>query len=63
MTARVYGVAEVAAAIGKTPGLVAQWHRRRKLPPPDDHLASGPVWHAATIEPWIAEQRDKQEAQ
>src|SRR5438067_1569327 len=41
---RVYGVAEIAQAVGISRDLAAQWHRRGKLPPPTDRLATGPVW-------------------
>lgn len=50
----LYGIAEIAKAIGARSGTVAQWHRRGKLPPPDAQLAAGPVWQAKTIRPWIA---------
>lgn len=50
---KVYGVAEIAVARGVTRQLVAQWHKRGKLPEPDEQLASGPVWLAGTIEPWL----------
>jgi predicted site-specific integrase-resolvase len=53
----LYGIAEIARALGVSRGLVAQWHKRGKLPEPTARLASGPVWTAKTIEPWIRRQR------
>jgi MerR-like DNA binding protein len=53
----LYGIAEIAQAIGVSPNLVKQWHRRGKLPPPTAVLAMGPVWTGRRIEAWIAERR------
>ena len=50
-----YGIAEIAQALGVKPGLVAQWYRRGKLPPPLAVLAMGPVWGGEDIEEWIRE--------
>jgi len=36
--------------------------KRGKMPPPDDHIASGPIWHDQTIEPWIAERLSRARA-
>lgn len=55
MTLSLYGISEIAAALGKSRGLVAQWYKRGKLPEPTQRLAMGPVWSADAIEPWIAE--------
>jgi len=49
----VYGIAEIAAALGARPQTVAQWYRRGKLPQPDAELAMGPVWSGRRIERWI----------
>lgn len=51
----IYGIAEIADALGVGRQLVAAWRRRRShgMPEPDAELASGPVWLGHTIEPWI----------
>lgn len=49
----VYGIAEIARALGEDPGLVGKWRERHKLPAPDAELATGPVWLAETIEPLL----------
>jgi hypothetical protein len=51
----IYGIAEIADALGVGRQLVAAWRRRRShgMPEPDAELASGPVWLGDTIEPWI----------
>ena len=51
---KVYGIAEIARALGTDPGLVGKWRERHKLPAPDAELATGPVWLAGTIEPLLA---------
>src|SRR4051812_23192452 len=58
-TRRFYGIAEIAEALGVDRQLVTVWRRRssHQMPPPDDELSSGPLWTAATIEPWIATTR------
>lgn len=62
---RHYGIAEIAEALGVDRQLVTVWRRRlsRGLPPPDDELASGPLWLAETVEPWIVETRARLERQ
>jgi hypothetical protein len=59
MSRRFYGIAEIAEALGIDRQLVTVWRRRSShaMPPPDDELSSGPLWTAATIEPWIAATR------
>lgn len=59
---RHYGIAEIADALGLNRQLVTVWRRRRSwdMPEPDDELASGPLWLAATIEPWIERMRARQ---
>jgi hypothetical protein len=51
----VYGIAEIADALGVGRQLVAAWRRRGShgMPEPDAELASGPIWMAGSIEPWI----------
>jgi hypothetical protein len=58
-TRRFYGIAEIAEALGVDRQLVTVWRRRssHRMPPPDDELSSGPLWTAATIEPWITTTR------
>lgn len=53
----LYGVKEIAQALGVRPDTVSQWLARGKLPAPDQRLSAGPVWLAATIEPWIESQQ------
>ncbi len=50
-----YGIAEIADSLRVDRQLVTVWRRRRSrgMPEPDDELAAGPLWLAATIEPWI----------
>ena len=50
----LYGISEIAQALGISRGLVAQWFKRGKLPEPTARLAMGPVWTAEAIDPWIA---------
>jgi predicted DNA-binding transcriptional regulator AlpA len=50
---RHYGLTDVAGALGVSRQALASYLKRGKMPPPDDHIASGPIWHDQTIEPWI----------
>src|SRR4051794_39378420 len=54
----LYGIAEIADALGQSRQLVTVWRKRRTrgMPEPDAELASGPVWRGPTIEPWIEDQ-------
>lgn len=58
-----YGIAEIADSLGVDRQLVTVWRRRRSrgMPDPDDELAAGPLWLAATIEPWISATRSRLE--
>jgi hypothetical protein len=60
---RFYGIAEIAEALGVDRQLVTVWRRRSShgIPTPDDELASGPLWLAPTIEPWIDRTRARLE--
>lgn len=53
---RLYGVDDVAGAVGVAPRLVAAWCSlgSHGIPAPDGRLAGGDVWLAATIEPWLS---------
>jgi hypothetical protein len=50
---KVYGLTEIARALGVDAVLVAKWRERGKLPPADAELSNGPVWLAETIEPLL----------
>lgn len=54
---RLYGINEIAEALGERRQTVALWHHRGKLPPPTQELSMGPVWVAGDIEEWISERR------
>jgi hypothetical protein len=49
----MYGLTEIARALGVDAVLVAKWRERGKLPPADAELSVGPVWLAETIEPLL----------
>jgi predicted DNA-binding transcriptional regulator AlpA len=50
---KLYGVKEIAEALGVRADTVSQWILRGKLPEPTERLSAGPVWLASVIEPWI----------
>jgi predicted DNA-binding transcriptional regulator AlpA len=52
------GSAEVAAHLGVTRELVAQWHKRGRLPTPIASLACGPVWALADITDWSTRRKE-----
>jgi hypothetical protein len=53
MTLRMYGIAEIAEALGVRRQVVAGWHHRGRLPEPTAELKMGPVWIDLHIEPWL----------
>jgi hypothetical protein len=56
----LYGIKEIADDLGLPDSrLVATWRLRGShgMPRPDAELASGSVWFAETIEPWLVRQR------
>ena len=59
-----YGVVEIAAKIREDRYKVAQWRQRSThgMPQPDIQLKMGPVWLAATIEPWIRAMQKRKRA-
>lgn len=61
---RFYGIAEIAEALGVDRQLVTVWRRRSShgLPAPDEELASGPLWSAETVEPWLRVMRARLDA-
>ncbi len=61
MGRELYGIAEIADALGLTRQAVTVWRKRGSwgLPNPDVELASGPVWRSVTIEPWLESQRSR----
>jgi len=59
---RHYGLTDVAEALGVSRQALMSYLKRGKMPPPDDHIASGPIWHDQTIEPWIAERLSRARA-
>lgn len=50
---KLYGLTEIAAAVGAQPRTLAVRFHRGKLPEPTARLACGPVWVAKDIEPYI----------
>jgi hypothetical protein len=50
---KVYGLTEIARALGVDAVLVAKWRERGKLPSADAELSVGPVWLAESIEPLL----------
>ncbi len=65
----IYGLKEIADAIGVPRKTVAQWLFRQKnnittpvdeLPTPTDITSATPVWLAEVIEPWIENERMRQ---
>ena len=57
---RHYGLTDVANALGISRQALRSYLDRGVMPEPDDRIASGPIWHDLTIEPWIEERRQAQ---
>lgn len=57
MRRSLYGVAEIAEALGEPREKVSVWRGRGHLPPASEELACGPIWTASAIEPWIRARR------
>lgn len=53
----LWGLEDVARALGISPVLAAQWRRRGKLPPPDAYVSGRPVWVADVVRRWIEERK------
>jgi hypothetical protein len=49
----LYGISEIAQAIGVKRQTVSQWHFRGHLPEPDEYLSTGPVWRVHRIRGFI----------
>jgi hypothetical protein len=60
---KLYGIAEIASALGERRETVGQWHHRGQLPQPTAELRMGPVWDATVIEPWMKEARARKRSQ
>ena len=56
----IYGVTEIAQALGVSPDLVRKWRERGKLPEPSAELTAGYVWQGTEIEEWIRQYRAKE---
>jgi hypothetical protein len=54
----LYGIIEIATALGVDRRKVAVWHGRGKLPPADFRASGRPFWKPETITPWIATQAE-----
>lgn len=65
---KLYGIAEIAEALGEDRHTVAQWYRRSRsgqpggmeMPKPDQVLSMGPVWTGTTLGPWLRSMRRRQ---
>ncbi len=54
---KLYGLAELASAVGVTTAKLGMWMRRGHVPPPDWRLSCGPVWNRETVSIWIISTR------
>jgi len=57
----LYGIADIAEALGVPRERVKVWKSRGLLPAPNAVLRMGPVWTARRIEPWIEGKRREPE--
>jgi hypothetical protein len=55
----LYGIIEIATALGVDRRKVAVWHGRGKLPPADFRASGRPFWKPETITPWITNQTEQ----
>lgn len=63
MPDRIYGLAELAEAIGVSQNTLKARRLRGKLPAPTEHLRCGDVWQGPEIEAWIAQHSSGRAAQ
>lgn len=54
---KLYGIAEIAGATGRSASIISVWVSRGKLPEPYQELVRGKVWAGPEIEAWIQENR------
>lgn len=56
---RLYGIAELAKALGVDRYKIAMWRKRgnRGIPNADAELAMGPVWREGTVRRWLHDVR------
>lgn len=52
MTCDPVGVADIADRLGVKRQTVALWNMKKRLPPPDWQLRSGPLWHWPRVKKW-----------
>ncbi len=52
----LWGLEDVAGALGITAETAAVWRHRGKLPEPDWIVSGRPVWNAAQVRRWIERQ-------
>lgn len=57
----LYGLAEIAEALGEKVEKVRDWREAGRLPEPTSKLKAGYVWAGEDIEWWIREHRAKGE--
>ena len=57
---KVYGVAELAAALGVKASTITKRRRRGTLPPPDQVLAVGDVWYQSSVDRMLRDKGSEQ---